>query len=147
MRRICVFCGSSPGARPAYGEATAELARVLVAEGLGLVYGGANVGLMATLADTALAEGGEVIGVIPRALVEKEIAHNGLSDLRVVGSMHERKAKMTELCDAFVAYDTYPHVDMRERGAEAANLLAQGRPALVPATPADRARALESYLG
>jgi uncharacterized protein (TIGR00730 family) len=103
VRRICVFCGSSPGARPAYGEATAELARVLVAEGLGLVYGGANVGLMATLADTALAEGGEVIGVIPRALVEKEIAHNGLSDLRVVGSMHERKALMADLSDAFVA--------------------------------------------
>jgi uncharacterized protein (TIGR00730 family) len=103
VRRVCVFCGSSPGARPAYGEATAELARVLVAEGLGLVYGGANVGLMATLADTTLAEGGEVTGVIPRALVEREIAHNGLSDLRVVGSMHERKALMADLSDAFVA--------------------------------------------
>ena len=103
MRRVCVFCGSSPGARPAYAEATAELARVLVAEGLGLVYGGANVGLMGTLADTVLAEEGEVIGVIPRALVEKEIAHNGLSDLRVVGSMHERKALMADLSDAFVA--------------------------------------------
>jgi uncharacterized protein (TIGR00730 family) len=103
VRRVCVFCGSSPGARPAYAQATAELARVLVAEDLGLVYGGANVGLMATLADTALAEGGEVIGVIPRALVEKEIAHNGLSDLRVVDSMHERKALMADLADAFVA--------------------------------------------
>jgi uncharacterized protein (TIGR00730 family) len=103
VRRVCVFCGSSPGARPAYGEATAELARVLVAEGLGLVYGGANVGLMATLADTTLAEGGEVTGVIPRALVQREIAHNGLSDLRVVGSMHERKALMADLSDAFVA--------------------------------------------
>jgi uncharacterized protein (TIGR00730 family) len=103
VRRVGVFCGSSPGARPAYAEATAQLARVLVAEGLGLVYGGANVGLMGTLADTVLAEEGEVIGVIPRALVEKEIAHNGLSDLRVVGSMHERKALMADLSDAFVA--------------------------------------------
>jgi uncharacterized protein (TIGR00730 family) len=103
VRRVCVFCGSSPGARPAYADATAELARVLVAEGLGLVYGGARVGLMATLADTTLAEGGEVTGVIPRALVEKEIAHNGLSDLRVVRSMHERKAVMADLSDAFVA--------------------------------------------
>jgi uncharacterized protein (TIGR00730 family) len=103
VRRVCVFCGSSPGARPAYADATAELARGLVAEGLGLVYGGARVGLMATLADTTLAEGGEVTGVIPRALVEKEIAHNGLSDLRVVGSMHERKAVMADLSDAFVA--------------------------------------------
>jgi uncharacterized protein (TIGR00730 family) len=103
VRRVCVFCGSSPGARPAYSEATADLARVLVAEGLGLVYGGAGVGLMATLADTVLDEGGEVIGVIPRALVEKEIAHNGVSDLRVVDSMHERKALMADLSDAFVA--------------------------------------------
>jgi uncharacterized protein (TIGR00730 family) len=103
VRRVCVFCGSSPGARPAYGEATAELARVLVAEGLELVYGGADVGLMGMLADTVLAEGGEAIGVIPRALVDKEIAHNGLSDLRVVGSMHERKAVMADLSDAFVA--------------------------------------------
>jgi uncharacterized protein (TIGR00730 family) len=103
MRRVCVFCGSSPGARPAYAEATAELARVLVADGLELVYGGADVGLMRTLADTVLAEGGDAIGVIPRALVEKEIAHDGLSDLRVVDSMHERKALMADLSDAFVA--------------------------------------------
>jgi uncharacterized protein (TIGR00730 family) len=103
VRRVCVFCGSSPGARPAYAEATADLARVLVAEELGLVYGGAGVGLMATLADTVLDEGGEVIGVIPRALVEKEIAHNGVSDLRVVDSMHERKALMADLSDGFVA--------------------------------------------
>jgi uncharacterized protein (TIGR00730 family) len=103
VRRVCVFCGSSPGARPAYAEVTADLARLLAAEGLGLVYGGAGVGLMATLADTVLDEGGEVIGVIPRALVEKEIAHNGVSDLRVVDSMHERKALMADLSDAFVA--------------------------------------------
>jgi uncharacterized protein (TIGR00730 family) len=103
VRRICVFCGSSPGARPAYAEATVELARVLVAQGLKLVYGGAHVGLMGTLADAVLAERGEAIGVIPRALVEKEIAHSGLSELRVVGSMHERKALMADLSDAFVA--------------------------------------------
>jgi uncharacterized protein (TIGR00730 family) len=103
VQRICVFCGSSPGARPAYTEATAELARLLVADGIGLVYGGANVGLMAVLADTVLAEGGEAVGVIPQALVDKEIAHPGLDDLRVVGSMHERKALMADLADAFVA--------------------------------------------
>jgi len=103
VRRVCVFCGSSPGARPAYAEATAEFARALVSEGLGLVYGGANRGLMATLADAALAADGEVTGVIPSALVDKEIAHNGLADLRVVGSMHERKALMADLSDAFVA--------------------------------------------
>jgi uncharacterized protein (TIGR00730 family) len=103
MQRVCVFCGSSPGARPAYAEATAELARLLVADGLGLVYGGANVGLMAVLADAVLAEGGDATGVIPQPLVAREIAHPGLSDLRVVGSMHERKALMAELADAFVA--------------------------------------------
>jgi uncharacterized protein (TIGR00730 family) len=103
MQRICVFCGSSPGARPAYTQATAELARMLVADGVGLVYGGANVGLMAVLADTVLAEGGDAVGVIPQALVDKEIAHPGVADLRVVGSMHERKALMAELSDAFVA--------------------------------------------
>jgi uncharacterized protein (TIGR00730 family) len=103
MKRVCVFCGSSSGARPAYAEATAELARLLVADGLGLVYGGANVGLMAVLADTVLAEGGDAIGVIPQPLVDREIAHPGLRDLRVVGSMHERKALMAELGDAFIA--------------------------------------------
>ena len=103
MQRVCVFCGSSPGARPAYADTTAELARLLVAEGIGVVYGGAHVGLMGTLADTVLEEGGEIVGVIPRALVDREIAHAGLSDLRVVTSMHERKALMAELSDAFIA--------------------------------------------
>jgi uncharacterized protein (TIGR00730 family) len=103
VRRLSVFCGSSPGARPAYGEAAEELARVLVAEGIGVVYGGGHVGLMGRLADAVLADGGEVIGVLPEALVAKEIGHPGLSDLRVVGSMHERKALMAELSDAFVA--------------------------------------------
>ena len=103
MRRICVFCGSSPGARPAYGEAAEELAGVLAAEGIGLVYGGGAVGLMGRLADAMLAGGGETIGVMPEALVSKEIGHAGLSDLRVVSSMHERKALMAELSDGFIA--------------------------------------------
>jgi uncharacterized protein (TIGR00730 family) len=103
VERVCVFCGSSPGARPAYAEATAELARLLVADGVGVVYGGGQVGLMGVLADAVLADGGEAIGVIPRALVDREIAHGGLADLRVVDSMHERKALMAELSDAFIA--------------------------------------------
>jgi uncharacterized protein (TIGR00730 family) len=103
MRRLCGFCGSSPGARPSYGEAADQLGRLLVAEGIGLVYGGGHVGLMGRLADAVLAEGGEAIGVMPEALVAREIAHTGLSDLRVVGSMHERKASMAELADGFVA--------------------------------------------
>jgi uncharacterized protein (TIGR00730 family) len=102
VQRVCVFCGASPGARPEYAEATVELARMLVAEGIGVVYGGGGVGLMGVLADAVLAEGGEIIGVIPRALVDREIAHRDV-DMRVVGSMHERKALMAELSDAFVA--------------------------------------------
>ena len=103
MRRVCVFCGSSAGARPDYAEAARALARELVRRRLGVVYGGGSVGLMGILADTALAEGGEVIGVIPRGLASKELCHTGLTELRVVESMHERKATMAELADAFVA--------------------------------------------
>jgi uncharacterized protein (TIGR00730 family) len=103
MRRLCVFCGSSPGARPAYGEAAEELGRLLVEQDIGLVYGGGAVGLMGRLADAVLAAGGEPIGVLPEALVAKEIGHHGVSDLRVVGSMHERKALMADLADGFVA--------------------------------------------
>ena len=103
MQRICVFCGSSPGARPAYAEATAEVGRLLAGEGIGVVYGGGHVGLMGVLADAAMEAGGEVIGVMPQALVDREIAHTGIADLRVVRSMHERKALMAELADAFVA--------------------------------------------
>ncbi len=103
MQRVCVFCGSSPGARPAYAEATAEVARLLAGEGIGIVYGGGHVGLMGVLADTAMAAGGEVIGVMPQALVDREIGHTGISELRVVGSMHERKAVMEDLSDAFIA--------------------------------------------
>ena len=103
MERICVFCGASPGGRPAYREATAQLARVLAAEGIGVVYGGGGVGLMGALADAVIAEGGDLTGVIPRSLVHREIAHRDVMDMRVVGSMHERKALMAELADAFIA--------------------------------------------
>lgn len=103
MRRVCVFCGSSHGVRPAYTEAARRMGRLLAERGITLVYGGGNVGLMGELADAALAAGGEVIGVIPRALADREVAHLGLTDLRIVQSMHERKAMMAELADAFVA--------------------------------------------
>jgi uncharacterized protein (TIGR00730 family) len=103
MRRVCVFCGSSPGARPAYAEAAAEMGRLLASEGIGVVYGGGQVGLMGVLADAVLAVRGEIVGVIPQALVDREIGHPGVADMRVVGSMHERKALMAELADAFVA--------------------------------------------
>src|SRR6266545_364019 len=103
MQRVCVFCGSSPGARASYAEGARGLGRALAAAGVGLVYGGAQVGLMGMLADSVLAAGGDVIGVIPRALAQREIAHPGLRDLRVVGSMHERKAVMTDLADGFIA--------------------------------------------
>jgi uncharacterized protein (TIGR00730 family) len=103
MRRICVFCGSSPGSRPDYAEAAVATARLLAQRGIGVVYGGASVGLMGVLADAALAAGGSVTGVIPRRLVEHEIAHPGLSELHVVETMHERKALMAELSDAVIA--------------------------------------------
>ena len=99
---VCVFCGSSPGARPAYRDAAAALGRALAAQGRTLVYGGGNVGLMGTIADAALAGGGRVVGVIPRHLVAREVAHAGLTDLRVVDSMHERKQQMADLADTFV---------------------------------------------
>lgn len=101
--RLCVFCGSSSGSKPIYLEMAARLGKALADSGIGLVYGGASVGLMGAVADAVLANGGEVIGVIPKSLQEKEIAHNGLTDLRVVGSMHERKALMAELSDGFIA--------------------------------------------
>ena len=102
-RRICVFCGSSPGARAVYAEAARELGRLLAASGIGLVYGGGSLGLMGVVADTVLDSAGEVIGVIPQALATREQANHKLSDLRVVASMHERKALMAELSDAFIA--------------------------------------------
>jgi hypothetical protein len=103
IARVLVFCGSSPGARPEYAAAADELGRLIAQRGLGLVYGGARVGLMGAVADGALAAGGEVIGVIPRQLVEHEIAHTGLTDLREVTTMHERKALMADLSDAVIA--------------------------------------------
>lgn len=103
LRRIAVFCGSNTGVRAAYAEAGGRLGRVLGERGLGLVYGGGGVGLMGVVADAALAAGGQVIGVIPRALVARELGHRGLTELRVVETMHERKAVMAELADAFIA--------------------------------------------
>ena len=103
IQRVCVFCGSSPGATPAFADRARQLGAVIAAQGLGLVYGGASVGLMGTLADAALAAGGEVIGVIPQSLVDMEVAHAGLSELRIVTSMHERKAVMADVADAFIA--------------------------------------------
>ena len=103
MDRVCVFSGSSPGAHPDYVRAAEELGRALAAQGVGLVYGGASVGLMGAVADAVLDAGGEAIGVIPQPLVDREIAHPGLADLRVVSSMHERKALMAELADGFAA--------------------------------------------
>ncbi|MEC6744509.1 TIGR00730 family Rossman fold protein [Pseudomonas qingdaonensis] len=101
--RLCVFCGSSSGSKPIYVEMATCLGKALAENGIGLVYGGASVGLMGAVADAVLANGGEVIGIIPQALQEKEIAHQGLTDLRVVRSMHERKALMAELSDGFIA--------------------------------------------
>jgi uncharacterized protein (TIGR00730 family) len=98
-----VFCGSSTGARPEYRDAAERLARALAARRIGIVFGGGGVGLMGVLADAALAAGGDVTGVIPDALVARELAHDGLTDLRVVTSMHERKALMAELSDGFIA--------------------------------------------
>ncbi len=103
MKRVCVFLGSNHGNRPAYRVAAEELAAALTERGLGLVYGGAKVGLMGVLADAVLARGGHVIGVIPGFLGGTERAHRGLPDLRVVGSMHERKATMADLADGFIA--------------------------------------------
>jgi uncharacterized protein (TIGR00730 family) len=103
LRAICVFCGASQGAKPAYADAARSVGAGLADRGIGLVYGGGRVGLMGTLADAALAAGGRVTGVIPSALVDRELAHPGLTDLRVVTTLHERKALMAELADAFIA--------------------------------------------
>jgi len=103
MKRLCVFCGSSPGAMPEYSQAARRLGSLLAQRQVGLVYGGGNVGMMGQLAKAVIEQGGEVIGVIPRELLEKKVAYTALSDLRVVGSMHERKALMAELADGFLA--------------------------------------------
>jgi uncharacterized protein (TIGR00730 family) len=103
VRRVCVFCGASSGRLPEYAEAARSLGAELARRGVGLVYGGGRVGLMGAVADAALAGGGEVVGVIPQELVDRELAHGGLTELRIVGSLHERKALMAELSDGFVA--------------------------------------------
>ncbi|MGB6386407.1 MAG: TIGR00730 family Rossman fold protein [Terriglobales bacterium] len=103
MKAVCVFCGSSSGIDPAYSEAAQATGSTLARAGLRLIYGGGRVGLMGSLADAALAAGGQVVGVIPRALAESEISHQGLSELHLVETMHERKARMAQLADAFIA--------------------------------------------
>lgn len=103
LASVCVFCGSSSGRRPEYAAAARELGDLLAQRGIRLVYGGGNVGLMGVIADAALAAGGQVIGVIPQHLMAKELGHLGLTELKIVGSMHERKALMADLSDAFIA--------------------------------------------
>jgi uncharacterized protein (TIGR00730 family) len=103
LKRICVYCGSSLGAKTQYKEAAQKLGKELALRKIGVVYGGASVGLMAEVANAALNQGGEAIGVIPEFMIEKELAHKGLSQLHIVNSMHERKALMAELSDAFIA--------------------------------------------
>jgi uncharacterized protein (TIGR00730 family) len=103
MRSVCVFCGGNPGARPSYAAAARQLGEALAARGLALVYGGASVGLMGAVADAALAGGGRVYGVLPGFMTRREVAHRGLTELALVGSMHERKAEMAARSDAFVA--------------------------------------------
>jgi uncharacterized protein (TIGR00730 family) len=102
FKRVCVYCGSNPGNNPVYLQAAEELGRRLAASGTEVVYGGGCRGLMGAVADSALAAGGRVIGVMPQALVDMEIAHRGLSEMHIVGTMHERKALMTSLSDAFL---------------------------------------------
>jgi uncharacterized protein (TIGR00730 family) len=103
MRRLCVFCGSSTGRRPEYRAAARRLGELLAGRGVGLVFGAGHIGLMGVVADAVLAGGGETVGVIPQALVDKELAHRGLTELRVVGTMHQRKSLMADLSDGFAA--------------------------------------------
>ena len=103
MKRICVYCGSNPGSKPVFRQSGRELGRELAKRGLGLVYGGASVGVMGAVADGVLEAGGSAIGVLPHFFSTKEIAHRGLDELIIVNSMHERKAKMSELSDGFIA--------------------------------------------
>src|SRR5690242_309410 len=103
VKRLAVYCGSAPGAQPVFAEATKDTAKAMVSRGVELVYGGGRLGLMGLIADSVLDLGGQVYGVIPAALVELEVAHEGVTELHRVETMHERKAKMTELADAFLA--------------------------------------------
>src|ERR687895_822017 len=103
LTRICAFCGTNPGSRPAYGAAARELGRILAEQGIELVYGGASVGIMGELADSVHEHGGHVTGIIPQQLVEKEEAHTGIANLIVVASMHQRKSQMADMSDGFIA--------------------------------------------
>lgn len=103
ISRICVFCGTNPGSRPAYGAAARKLGRVLAEQGIELVYGGASVGIMGELADSVQEHGGHVTGIIPQQLMEKEAAHTGIPNLIVVASMHQRKSQMADMSDGFIA--------------------------------------------
>ena len=103
MKRVCVYCGSSSGRKPDYAQVARQLARAMVSRNIGLVYGGASVGIMGEIANAVLEEGGDVIGVIPKRLFAKEVAHTGITELREVGSMHERKSLMADLSDGFIA--------------------------------------------
>ena len=103
MKSVCVYCGSSTGSKPEYAQAAVDCGRLLAGRGMTVVYGGGNIGLMGLLADAALGAGGKVIGVIPHALVKKELAHRGITELIEVATMHERKQKMADLADGFIA--------------------------------------------
>lgn len=103
MKSVCVYCASSPGVRPEYAVAAESLARLLAQRGITVIYGGSSKGLMGRLADAALAAGGRVIGVLPQSLIDKEVGHDGLHELHIVSSMHERKALMSDFADAFIA--------------------------------------------
>lgn len=103
MKRICVFCGSAKGARPGYEEAAVRLGHLMAERGLDLVYGGGSIGLMRVIADAVMAKGGKVIGVIPDSLLQREVGHRGVTELRVVDTMHQRKALMADLSDAYIA--------------------------------------------
>src|SRR5271166_3901927 len=103
MHRLCVFCGSTVGSRELYAESARRLGKALVTRQLGLVFGAGHIGLIGVLADAVLAAGGEAVGVIPQSMVDKELAHTGLTKLHIVNTMHERKALMAELSDAFLA--------------------------------------------
>jgi uncharacterized protein (TIGR00730 family) len=103
LRRVCVYAGSNTGVRPEYAAAARELGTLLAGRGIGVVYGGGGIGLMGVLADSVIAAGGEIVGIIPRHLVEREAAHTTLVQLRVVDTMHERKAQMAAMADAFIA--------------------------------------------
>ena len=103
MKRLCVYCGSSSGRQPVYAQVARQLARAMVNRNIDLVYGGASVGIMGEIANAVLEEGGDVIGIIPKGLFKKEVAHTGVTELREVDSMHERKSLMADLSDGFIA--------------------------------------------